>query len=120
MEPFIPEMYEVFKQLEILVPKANPPGEGPPTETIEWAKQVLLRVLPRKFLVGASVAAFQREIHAAWENDESGKRVVVFFPAPDELKIYYERVRENNVVEHHLDPTASPAAISERLRWFFQ
>jgi len=124
-EPFAPEMYAVFLQLEFLSPKAlasgfSTPTGGPPIETVEWAKRVLLRVLPRKYLIGAHVSAFEREIHASWENDDNGKRVVVFFPAPGELKIYHEWVRDNKVVEHELLNTMSPADISERLRWFRQ
>src|SRR5437016_6156616 len=84
VEPFLPEMEEVFKSLEVLMPKAGEPASniGPPVDTVNWAKEVLLRVLPRKFLIGAKIEAFQREVHATWENDEKGKRVVVFFPEP--------------------------------------
>lgn len=121
-EPFVREMYEVFRQLEMLAPKGNkPPADGgPPSETVEWAKRVLLRVLPRRLLIGAEIDAFQREIHATWDNDEKGKRVVIFFPAPQQLKIYYELVSNDIVVDHKLVNTTSVADVCERLLWFFQ
>jgi len=122
VEPFIPEMFEVFKRLEALTPKAGAPASnaGPPAGTVNWAKEVLLRVLPRKFLIGAKIDAFQREIHATWENDEKGKRVVVFFPEPEVLKIYHELVENDAVVEHKLVNATSACDISDRLLWFFQ
>ncbi len=119
-EPFVHEMYEVFRQLELLSPNGTEPPGGPPADTVEWARWVLLRVLPRKYLIGAGISAFEREIHATWENDEKGKRVVVFFPAPNQLKIYHELVQNGAVAEHKLVNTTSPVDISERLRWFFQ
>jgi len=96
------------------------PPSGPPTDIVEWAREVLLRVLPRKYLIGAEISAFEREIHATWESYEKGKRVVVFFPAPQQLKIYHEAVENDAVVEHKLVNATSPVDISERLRWFFQ
>lgn len=120
-EPFVREMSEVFRQLELLMPNGNAlPVNAPPVETVEWAKQVLLRVLPRKFLVGAEINAFQREIHVTWESDEKGKRVVVFFPEKDQIKIYHELVENDAVAEHKLVNATSPSEISDRLRWFFQ
>lgn len=120
-EPFVREMSEVFRQLELLVPNGNSRRtDAPPGETVEWAKQVLLRVLPRKFLIGAEINAFQLEIHVTWESDETGKRVVVFFPEPNQLKIYHELVKNDAVVEHELVNATSPSDISDRLRWFFQ
>lgn len=119
IEPFIPAMEAVFKSLELLLPKVDI-NTGPSVETINWAKEVLLRVLPRRFLVGAAIDAFQKEIHATWENDDKGKRVVVFFPASRELKIYHEQVKNDVVVEHKLVNATSPCDVAERLRWFFQ
>lgn len=120
-EPFVQEMYEVFRRLENLIHKENElVGSGPTPETVEWAKKVLLRVLPRKFLIGAEINAFQREIHVTWENDDKGKRVVLFFPEPDQLKIYFELVQNDAVTEHKLANAPSQSDISDRLRWFFQ
>ncbi len=119
-EPFVREMSAVFRQLELLMPNGNGLPSVPPPETVEWAKQVLLRVLPRKFLIGAEINAFQREIHVTWENDENGKRVVVFFPEKDQIKIYHELVEHDVVTEHKLVNASSPDEISMRLRWFFQ
>jgi len=121
VEPFVREVSQVFKQLEFLMPNGNqPPRDTPIPETVEWAKQVLLRVLPRKFLIGAEINAFEREIHVTWESDERGRRVVVFFPGPSQIKIYHELVKDDAVVEHKLVNASSPDEISIRLRWFFQ
>jgi hypothetical protein len=117
-EPFVPEMYEVFRQLELLA--AHITSDGPSLATIEWAKYVLLSVLPRKYLIGAQVSPLDREIHVTWDNDDNGKRVVVFFPAPSQLKLYCEWVKDNKVVEHELVNTTSPGDVSERLHWFCQ
>jgi hypothetical protein len=120
IEPFPQEMYEVFVRLEMLASEHGEAVGGPRAATFDWAKEVLLRVLPRKFLIGADISTFEREIHATWESEEKGKRVVVFFPAPNELKIYHELVQGNAVTEHRLVSTNSAADISERLRWFCQ
>jgi hypothetical protein len=122
VEPFVSEMEGVFKRLEALLPKVNvlQPQTGPSADTVNWAKQVLLRVLPRKFLVGAEINAFESEIHATWDNDEKGKRVVVFFPESRELKIYHELVKNNAVTEHKLVNATSACDVADRLRWFFQ
>jgi hypothetical protein len=120
VEPFVREMSEVFKQLHLLIPKGIGPAQGPSVNTVKWATEVLLRILPREFLIGAQVSAFQREVHVSWENDEKGKRVVVFFPEPGQLKIYYELVENDAVTEHKLVNATSPSAISERLRWFIR
>jgi hypothetical protein len=121
VEPFIPAMYAVFNSLELLLPLNDDAiQDRPSVETINWAKEVLLRILPRKFLVGAIIDAFEKEIHVSWENEDHGKRVVVFFPAPKQLKIYHESVRNNKVVEHKLVNATSPLDIADRLRWFFQ
>jgi len=116
VEPFVREMSEVFKQLHLL----NGQAQGPSVNTVRWATEVLLRILPREFLIGAQVSAFQREVHVSWENDEKGKRVVVFFPEPGQLKIYYELVENDAVTEHKLVNTMNPSDISDRLRWFIR
>lgn len=121
VEPFVSEVEEVFTRLEALLPKANATTQsGPSADTVDWAKEVLLRVLPRKYLLGAEINAFEREIHVSWENDDRGKRVVVFFPESRELKIYHESVKNDAVVEHKLVNATSPCDVAERLRWFFQ
>jgi hypothetical protein len=121
VEPYVREVSQVFRQLEFLIPTGNQQSrDTPASDTVEWAKQVLLRVLPRKFLVGAEINAFEREIHVTWESDERGKRVVVFFPGPNQLKIYFESLKGDVVLEHKLVNATSPSAISERLRWYFQ
>jgi hypothetical protein len=121
-EPFVQQMQEVFRLLELLVPNkgANPAGRGPSAETVKWAKEVLLRVLPRELLIGATVNAFEREIHVTWESDEKGKRVVVFFPEERQLKIYWELLENDTVVDHKLVNATEPSEVSARLRWFFQ
>src|SRR5258708_32714794 len=120
VEPFVREMSEVFKQLHSLVAQKNGQAQGPSQDTVNWATEVLLRILPREFLIGAQVSAFQREVHVSWENDEKGKRVVVFFPEPGQLKIYHELVENDAVTEHKLVNATSPSEISDRLRWFIQ
>jgi hypothetical protein len=120
VEPFVREMSEVFKQLHLLVPKGIGPAQGPSVNTVKWATEVLLRILPREFLIGAHVSAFQREVHVSWENDEKGKRVVVFFPEPGQLKVYHELVENDAVTEHKLVNTIHPSDISDRLRWFIR
>jgi hypothetical protein len=121
VEPFVWEVEEVFLRLEMLLPKTDAlPQSEPSSDTVNWAKEVLLRVLPRKFLLGAEISAFEREIHVTWENDDKGKRVVVFFPESKELKIYYELVKNNVVTEHKLVNATSACDVAERLRWFFQ
>jgi hypothetical protein len=121
LEPFVREVSQVFRRLEMLVPNGTPVlRDAPSAETVEWAKQVLLRVLPRWLLVGAEINAFEREIHVTWESDERGKRVVVFFPGQQQLKIYHELLQNDAVVEHKLVNATDPSEIADRLRWFFQ
>jgi len=121
LEPFVREVSQVFKRLELLIPNGSPPlRDTPNADTVEWAKRVLLRVLPRWLLIGAEINAFEREIHVTWESDERGKRVVVFFPGPQQLKIYYELLQNDAVVEHKLVNATDPSEIADRLRWFFQ
>lgn len=121
-EPFLAEVEEVFTNLEALGSDDlyRPGTPRPSKDTINWAKEVLLRILPRKYLRGAEIDAFQVEIHVTWENDDKGKKVVVFLPAPQQLKIYYESVCDGAVEDHNLVSTTNAHDISERLRWFFQ
>lgn len=120
LEPFVREVSQAFHKLEMLAPNGQVQRDAPSQETVEWAKQILLRVLPPALLIGAEINAFQHEIHVTWESETRGKRVVVFFPAPDQLKIYHERLENDAVVEHQLVNAIDPSAISDRLRWFFQ
>jgi hypothetical protein len=90
---------------------------GPSPETVAWAKTVLLRVLPRYFLKGAEIDAFQSEIHVNWEY--GNKRVTVFLPGPDQVKIYCERDTDRGI-EHHLRLAGNdPWEVSGALRWLF-
>jgi hypothetical protein len=94
------------------------PNDRPSAENVEWAKRVLLRVLPRRYLAGAEIDAFQHEIHVNWEYGE--KRVTVFLPAPKQLKIYCEHVRGDRI-EHQLLPKANdPWEVSGVLGWMFE
>jgi|SRR5579872_515883 len=90
---------------------------GPSAQTVEWAKKVLLRVLPRYYLKGAEIDAFQNEIHVNWEH--GSKRVTVFLPAPDQLRIYCEHDTGHGI-EHNLRPGNDPWEVSGVLRWLFQ
>jgi hypothetical protein len=89
---------------------------GPSGETVEWAKKVLLRVLPRYYLKGAEIDAFQNEIHVNWEY--GNKRVTVFLPAPNQIRIYYENDTDQGV-EHHLRPGNDPWEVTGVLKWLF-
>jgi hypothetical protein len=90
---------------------------GPSSETVEWAKKVLLRVLPRYYLKGAEIDAFQNEIHVNWE--QGNKRVTVFLSAPNQVRIYCEHDTERGV-EHDLrHPGNDPWEVSGVLRWLF-
>jgi hypothetical protein len=90
---------------------------GPSGETVEWAKKVLLRVLPRYYLKGAEIDVFQSEIHVNWEH--GNKRVTVFLPAPNQIRIYCENDTDQGV-QHGLRPGNDPWEVSGVLRWLFQ
>jgi len=93
-------------------------GEARPSAAnVEWAMKVLLRVLPRHYLLGAEIDTFQGEIHVSWEH--ANKRVVAYLPAPNQLKLYYERVADG-IVEHRLQTSNNPWEISGVLRWLFE
>ena len=113
-----PESIKVaFDRIEDIAKGRN--AVKPSQDNIEWAKRVLLRVLPRHYLSGAEIDAFEREIHVNWQNKD--KRVTVFLPAPDQIKIYYEGV-EDGQVKHGIynKPNANdPHAVSGVLRWMF-
>jgi len=122
-ELFPASIEKVFEQLQSLSTDdaRYEPGERKPSEAnIEWATKVLLRVLPRHFLKGAEIDTFNGEIHVTWESRD--KKVVVFLPAPGELKLYKERLQGDNVVEHHLaDVTLEHMSeLSHSLRWLFE
>jgi len=93
-------------------------GEKQPSpDTIQWAKDVLLRVLPSYFLRTAEIDAFQGEIHVTWERDT--KRVVVFVPSRNVLKLYLERIKEDGEVSHVLRSIDDPREINAALSWLF-
>jgi len=93
-------------------------GETRPTQAnVDWAVKVLLRVLPRHYLMGADLDTFRGEIHVSWEHEN--KRVVAYLPAPGQLKVYYERVT-GNAVEHKLQTSNNPWEISGILRWLYE
>src|SRR5450759_3449610 len=88
-----PESIKVaLDRLEAIANNARPGEVKPSADNIKWAKKVLLRVLPRHYLLGAEIDAFQREIHVNWEH--GNKRVTVFLPSPNQLKIYCENVTD--------------------------
>jgi hypothetical protein len=117
IELFPAHVQEVFDRLENI--GATQGEDGPSRSNVEWAKKVLLRVIPRYFLSGAEIDAFRREIHVNWE--KGNKRVVAFLPEPNQLKIYSERVKDDGEVEHHLQKdVADPWVLSGTLRWLFK
>jgi hypothetical protein len=110
----------VFNVLDALITPeyVYAPGEKrPDRETIQWAKHVLLRVLPSYYLRTAEIDAFQGEIHVSWERDD--KRVILFVPSRDVLKLYLERVKEDGKVVHILRSVDDPHEINAALRWLF-
>jgi hypothetical protein len=88
----------------------------PERETIQWAKKVLLGVVPSYFLRTAEVDAFHGEIHVSWERDD--KRVVVFVPAKGILKLYQEQTKDGEV-RHVLRSIDHPKEINSALQWLF-
>lgn len=116
-ELFPESIKAALDRLEVISRNAGLGEARPSAENIEWAKKVLLRVLPRHYLLGAEIDAFQTEIHVNWEHEN--KRVTVFLPSPNQLKIYCENVT-NQGIEHHLRPQADdPWEVSGILRWLF-
>ncbi len=120
--PFPIEIERVFNRLQDIQDEAHRPESRnrPTDETIDRAREVMLRVVPSTYLMGAEVNAFQSEIHVTWEDDGRGKSVIVFFPGPREVKIYHEAVVDAAVVQHELVSTENVGDVSERLKWFFQ
>lgn len=120
--PFPLELQRVFNRLTAIgKDRSNDGSKQPSEETLSWATDVLLRVFPSTYLIGAEVDPFESEIHVTWENENSGKSVIVFFPAPNQIKVYWEWKREGTQErEHQLLTTENAAAVSARLRWFFQ
>jgi hypothetical protein len=119
-EPFMADVEEVFSALDKIADneKLYRPGDPKPSpENINWAKRVLLRVLPSYYLRGAEIEPLGGEIHATWEG--SDKRVVAYFPRPDAVKVYYEQIVDGNVAYHDLK-NVTPAGLSGILAWFFK
>jgi len=119
--PFPREIVRVFRELERIDAEARRPNARnmPSKETVEWAMEVLLRVVPSTFLIGSEINAFQSEIHVSWENEQSGKSVVAFLVKRGELKIYYEHVVNGQVTKHNVVTTEHVEDLSARLAWFF-
>jgi hypothetical protein len=118
--PFPREIVRVFRELERIDAESKKPDarNRPSSDTVEWAMEVLLRVVPSTFLIGSEINAFECEIHVSWENDATGKSVVAFLRKRDELKVYYEQTTGGNLVDHKVI-TGDVDDLSERLRWFF-
>jgi hypothetical protein len=116
------ELQKVFNRLEAI--REEHPANSrirPSDETVSWAQEVLLGVVPSTYLIGAEIDPFESEIHATWEDEDSGKSVIVFFPGPRQVKMYWEWMREGTQVrEHELLTTENKFEVSARLRWFFE
>jgi len=94
------------------------PGEVRPTkDTIEWARRVLLRVIPRYYLRTAEIDVFHGEIHINWE--KGNKRIVAFLLSPNVLKVYLERLKDDGEVEHVLHSDVPAQALSSFLSWLY-
>lgn len=117
-ELFPTSIQSAFDRLEAIAKNGREGEIRPSPDNLAWAKKVLLRVLPRHYLVGAEIDAFQREIHVNWEHQD--KRVTVFLPSPQQVKIYCEENTPDGV-KTCLRPAANdPWEISGVLRWLFQ
>jgi hypothetical protein len=118
--PFPAEIVRVFRELERIQTESNLPDarNKPSPETVEWAMEVLLRVVPSTFLIGSEINAFESEIHVSWENEKSGKSVVAFLKKRDELRIYHEEVVNGEVTDHKVT-VGDVDDLSARLAWFF-
>jgi hypothetical protein len=117
VELFPDSIKAALDRIEAISNNAQQGEARPSADNIEWAKRVLLRVLPRHYLLGAEIDAFQHEIHVNWEH--GNKRVTVFLPSPNQLKIYCEEAADQRV-DHHLRLTANdPWEVSGVLRWLF-
>lgn len=118
--PFPLELQKVFNRLAA-ISKEQGARKHPSEEAIDWAADVLLRVVPSAYLIGAEIDPFESEIHVTWENNNSGKSVIVFFHGPPQIKMYWEWMQEGTQVrEHQLLTTEDVSEVSARLRWFFQ
>jgi len=111
---------KVFDRLESI---ANDDGlyergeVRPAPATVEWARRVLLRVIPRYYLRTAEIDVFHGEIHVNWER--GNKRMVAYLPASGVLKVYLERIGENGNVEHVLHSNLQPLELNQFLKWLF-
>jgi hypothetical protein len=115
------ELQRVFDRLEAIGKEQSANARKKPSDqTLDWAREVLLGVVPSTYLIGAEINPFESEIHVTWEDDYTGKSVIVFFPDPRQLKIYHEWIQNGAVVKHELVNTQSVSDVSDRLRWFFQ
>lgn len=120
--PFPFELQKVFNRLAAIGKEQSGSTRKHPSEdTLDWARAVLLRVVPSAYLIGAEIDPFESEIHVTWEDDKSGKSVIVFFPGPDQIKMYWEWTEGDTPVrKHQLLRTEDVSEVSARLRWFFQ
>jgi len=118
--PFPAEIVRVFRELErIQLESKKPDARNKPShETVEWAMEVLLRVVPSTFLIGSEINAFESEIHVSWEDDKSGKSVVAFLKNRDEVRIYHEELIAGKVTDHKVT-VGDVDDLTARLRWFF-
>jgi hypothetical protein len=119
-EPFLADVEEVFSALDGLLKEGAVYEDGEPRpspDNVAWAKDVLLKILPRHLLRGAEIAPYYGEIHATWDGEN--KRVVAYFPKPAQLKVYYEQLKDGAVACHDLKNTDT-VGLSGILRWFFQ
>lgn len=118
--PFPLALQKVFDRLEAIATEVAGSQKKPSEETFDWAREVLLRVVPTAYLKSAEINPFESEIHVTWENESNGKSLIVFFPGPDQIKIYYERLENREIAERDLVNATAPAEVSARLHWMFQ
>lgn len=117
------ELQTIFNRLEAIRGEHSANNHKRPSdETLNWAQEVLLGVVPSTYLIGAEIEPFESEIHVTWGDEGSaGKSVIVFFPRPHQIKMYWEWIQEGTQVrKHQLLTTEDKFEVSARLRWFFE
>jgi hypothetical protein len=111
----------VFNLLDALTGREYTYVQGerrPERETIQWAKNVVLGVVPSYYLRTAEIDAFEGEVHVSWERGK--RRVVAFLPSPGVLKIYAEWETEEGETKHLIRPLEKPHSIKPFLEWLYQ
>jgi hypothetical protein len=117
VELFPGSIQVALDRIEAISKRTKPNENKPSGDNVEWAKRVLLRVLPRHYLLGAEIDAFECEIHINW--DRADKRITAFLPAPNQLKVYCEHTQGTKTEHTLVEIENDPRKLSGVLRWLF-